>query len=116
MTCKGRDADCEKSRTKKGDKVFYVNGREAPRILLKRGRTYIFHIATKELGKFYFTEDIVGGGTPLGLPVGRPIQGLPFTDNGEIVFVADPNVLPRKFYYQSNAYPFRGGEINIIDA
>ena len=116
VTCQERRTDSPHKRTKRGDKVFYINGREAPKILLKNGRTYIFQISTRELGKFYFTEDIVGGGTPLSLPVGRPIGALPSSDKGEIVFVADRNVLPERFFYQSNAYPFRGGEINIIDA
>jgi len=83
---------------------YWVNGRERPRIVLKKNTKYQFNISTIGI-PFYFTKDPIGGnGNNL------PLTNVPPTDYNLQTFTFDSK-FPEKFYYQSSAIPDIGGEI-----
>ncbi len=88
--------------------TFWVNGRQRPRLVLKRGQNYQFNISTIGI-PFYLTTDPIGGnGNNL------PLTNVPPVDYDLRTYTID-NTFPCKFYYQSSAVQNIGGEIVIRD-
>lgn len=91
--------------------TYYLNGDEAPDLILQRGMYYEF--VNKSNEPIYFTTSKSGGSgspNPISKNLGDKFKGL---QNGTIfLFISDD--LPDVFYYQSNSSTYSGGKITII--
>jgi len=94
------------------DNCFYLNGVEAPTLMLKRGVYYEFSNETDE--PIYFSSDPAGGyGGPGGLARNQKKE---FTGlKRGTLFLRTTDDLPSSFYYQSSDRAYAGGEVKLLD-
>lgn len=88
--------------------VYWLNGYESPRLVLKRNKKYQINVNSKGF-PFYLTTDSIGGKDLLG-----KITDVPPTDYFVHTYYIN-NELPNNFYYQCSLYPDMGGEVVIIE-
>ena len=89
--------------------AFYVDGLEAPSLILKRGLYYEFKNESDE--PLYFTSDLEGGYSDAGEEApGSVNPGFQGLAKGSIyLFTSDD--LPVKFYYQSGKHRLMGSMV-----
>lgn len=95
-----------------GDKrCFYIDGMEAPNIILARGMYYEFKNHTEE--PLYFTSDLEGGYNDQGEEapgsVNPGFKGLA----GGSIFLFTSDDLPVRFFYQSGKHRLMGSAIQL---
>jgi hypothetical protein len=86
--------------------VFWVNGWERPRIVLRRGHKYQVNVNTYG-NPFYFTTNSEGGAGDEG-----NITQVTPSDYYVSTYTMNPGV-PNKFYYQCSNVAGMGGEVVV---
>jgi hypothetical protein len=93
-----------------GPRAFYINGKVAPVLHLRRGRTYLFRLEQPESlspYRLHFTTDCVGTSLQRHPSFPDPIS------NGTVCLTITDST-PSLFYYQDTDTPFMGGTV-ILD-
>ena len=96
----------------RGDKkCFYIDGMEAPNIILARGMYYEFKNHSEE--PLYFTSDLEGGYSDHGEEapgsVNPGFKGLA----GGSIFLFTSDDLPVQFFYQSGKHRLMGSAVQL---
>lgn len=95
----------------KGHKMgFVVNKEQGKEVVLERGKTYRFDIATDPKHDVYISLKEVGWGST---PYSEGIQGM-YTYKGTMTINPDKKT-PDLLFYSCRNHPYMGGKIHIVD-
>jgi len=97
------------------ENCFYINGVEAPKVMMQRNVYYRFENKTEE--PFYFTTSVEGGlneeGTEGKDNLSKNVKNFKGFANGTIYFMVSDD-LPDNFYYQSSSNLYMGSVIILL--
>jgi len=88
--------------------VYWLNGKESPRLVLTRGKKYAFNVVSHGY-PFYFTTDNIGGNGNK-----NNISQLLPSDYFSNTFTMTDDI-PNTFYYQCSTHPNIGGQVVITN-
>lgn len=95
----------------KGHKMgFLVNNEQGKEVVLERGKTYRFDVATDPKHDVYISLKDIGWGS---VPYSEGIQGM-YTYNGTITIKPDEKT-PDLLFYSCRNHPYMGGKIHIVN-
>jgi len=89
---------------------FLVDGVSGKELVIERGKTYTFEIATDQKHDVYLSKKAVGWG---GAPFARGVEG-DYTYKGKMTLKADKET-PDQLFYACRNHPYMGGVIHIVD-
>ena len=95
----------------KGHKMgFLVNNEEGKEVVLERGKTYRFDVATDPKHDVYISLKEIGWGS---VPYSEGIQGM-YTYKGTMTIKPDEKT-PDILFYSCRNHPYMGGKIHIVN-
>jgi HEPN domain-containing protein len=95
----------------KGHKMgFAVNNEQGKEIVLERGKTYRFDIATDPMHDVYISLKQIGWGS---VPYSKGIEGM-YTYKGTMTVKPDKTT-PDLLFYSCRNHPYMGGKIHIVN-
>jgi hypothetical protein len=89
---------------------FLVNNVPGKELVLERGKTYRFDVATDPKHDVYISTKLIGWGST---PWTEGVEGM-YTYNG-IITVKPTQTTPGVLYYSCRNHPYMGGKINIVN-
>ena len=95
----------------KGHKMgFAVNNVQGKEVVLERGKSYRFDVATDPMHDVYISLKEIGWGS---VPYSEGIEGM-YTYKGTITIKPDDKT-PDLLFYSCRNHPYMGGKIHVID-
>ncbi|WP_455366349.1 hypothetical protein [Kaarinaea lacus] len=89
---------------------FLVNNEQGKEIVLERGKTYRFDVATDPMHDVYISLKEIGWGST---PYSEGIEGM-YTYKGTMTITPGENT-PDYLFYSCRNHPYMGGKIHIVD-
>jgi len=91
--------------------AFLVNNEQGKDLVLERGKTYRFDVATDPMHDVYFSLKEIGWGST---PYSEGIEGQ-YTYKGTIT-ITPTEKTPDELFYACRNHPYMGGKIHIVNA
>jgi hypothetical protein len=89
---------------------FSVNGVSGKKLVVERGKTYIFDVKTDPKHDVYLSAKEIGWG---GTPITEGVEGA-YTYKGEMTFTPTAST-PDKVYYACRNHPYMGAVIHVVN-
>lgn len=89
---------------------FLVDGVSGKELVVERGKTYTFEIATDAKHDVYLSKKAVGWG---GAPFAKGVEG-DYTYKGTMTLKVDENT-PDELFYACRNHPYMGAKIHVVD-